>query len=225
MNLPHAPGSRHETWALRNPCTAWCWRHGRGIHRARPEAKPEVAIKVLPAHLSRDPQAPARFEREAHAVAALSHPNILAIFDVGTDQGVTYAVTELLEGENLRSLLSHGAMPWRKAVEIGYPIAEGLAVAHSKGIVHRDLKPENIFLTVDGRVKILDFGLSRRVHDQPLRDQQSAPTESLPGAVMGTVGYMSPEQVRGEVAERDERPFLVRVRALRDDGGQASLFA
>src|SRR3989475_4234854 len=104
----------------------------------------EVAIKILPERLANDPQALARFEREAKAVAALSHPNILAIFDVGADQGVTYAVTELLEGETLRSHLRRFALPWRKAVETGSAIADGLSAAHSKGIVHRDLKPENI---------------------------------------------------------------------------------
>lgn len=116
------------------------------VYRARdPRLGRDVAIKVLPEHLSTDPQALARFEREARAVAALSHPNILAIYDVGSDQGVTYAVTELLEGETLRTRLARGALPWRKAVEIGAPMAEGLSAAHAKGIIHRDLKPENIF--------------------------------------------------------------------------------
>ena len=117
---------------------------GEVYHARDPRLNREVAIKVLPERLAGDPQALARFEREAKAVAALSHPNILAIFDVGADQGVTYAVTELLEGETLRRSLSRAALAWRKAVETGSAIADGLSAAHSKGIVHRDLKPENI---------------------------------------------------------------------------------
>ena len=171
------------------------------VYRARdPRLNREVAIKVLPERLAKDPQALARFESEAKAVAALSHPNILAIFDVGADQGVTYAVTELLEGETLRSQLEHAALPWRKAVEIGAAIADGLATAHSKGIIHRDLKPENIFLTSDGRVKILDFGLARSTASTT-SEQAESPTLTHENVVMGTAGYMSPEQVRGMPAD------------------------
>jgi serine/threonine protein kinase len=122
----------------------------------------EVAIKVLPEHLAQDPVALARFEREAKAVAALSHPNILAIHDVGLQEGIRYAVMELLEGENLRERLGRSVLSWRETVEIGAAIADGLAAAHAKDIIHRDLKPENVFLTNDGRVKILDFGLATR---------------------------------------------------------------
>ena len=158
-----------------------------------------VAIKVLPQSLSNDPDALARFEREAHAVAALNHPNILAIHDFSIDGGVAYAVTELLEGETLRSRMEGGAaLPQRRAVEIAVAIAHGLAAAHDKGIVHRDLKPDNVFLTSEGRVKILDFGLAKRVSKEIAETgaaTASAGTE--PGTVMGTVGYMSPEQVRG----------------------------
>src|SRR5512144_1191851 len=121
----------------------------------------EVAVKVLPANRAQDPDAVARLEREAQAIAALSHPNILAIHDLGTEQGVFFVVTEVLEGETLRTRLASGALAWRKSVEIGAAIADGLAGAHLKGIVHRDLKPDNIFLTRDGRVKILDFGLAK----------------------------------------------------------------
>ena len=121
----------------------------------------EVAVKVLPELFANDPDRLARFEREARAVAALSHPNILAIHDYGTHDGITYAVMELLEGETLRGRLDKGPLPWREAVEVGAAIAEGLAAAHAKGIVHRDLKPENLFLTTDGRVKILDFARAR----------------------------------------------------------------
>jgi serine/threonine protein kinase len=164
-----------------------------------------VAIKILPQQFADDPARRERFEREAKAVAALSHPNILAIHDVGTDaltpgSPVIYAVTELLEGETLRKRLATDPPPARKAVEIAVQIAGGLAAAHEKGIVHRDLKPENVFITTDGRVKILDFGLATlatpAVHWAP-----EAPTVALatdPGTVLGTVGYMSPEQVRGE---------------------------
>jgi serine/threonine protein kinase/Tfp pilus assembly protein PilF len=161
----------------------------------------EVAVKVLPEHLSEDPTALIRFEREARAVAALSHPNLLAIYDFGADGGVNFAVTELLRGETLRGALAAGAMPWRRAVEVGAALADGLAAAHSRGIVHRDLKPANIFLTEEGRVKILDFGLARWVQSPAEGDPTSAPTTpdpTRPGTVLGTVGYMSPEQVRGE---------------------------
>ena len=162
----------------------------------------EVAIKVLPESLSKDADALARFEREAHAVAALSHPNILAIHDFGESNGVVYAVTELLEGESLRARLDGGPVPPRKTVDYAVQILRGLAAAHEKGIVHRDLKPENLFVTADGRVKILDFGLAKVV--SPGSVQTSAPTTPAgtePGTVMGTVGYMSPEQVRGKAAD------------------------
>jgi TolB-like protein/Tfp pilus assembly protein PilF len=171
------------------------------VYRARDgRLEREVAIKVLPEHLAQDRQALARFERETKAVAALSHPGILAIYDVGTEQGVVYAVMELLEGETLRARMGRSTMPWRKVVEIGVATADGLAAAHSKGIVHRDLKPENIFLTSDGRVKILDFGLARW-KPRVAGGNSQTPTETDAGTVMGTVGYMSPEQVRGMGAE------------------------
>jgi eukaryotic-like serine/threonine-protein kinase len=161
----------------------------------------EVAVKVLPEHLSEDADALTRFGREARAIAALSHPNLLAIYDFGADGGVSFAVTELLHGETLRAALAAGGMPWRRAAEVGAALADGLAAAHSRGIVHRDLKPDNVFLTSEGRVKILDFGLARWVRDEAEGDPTSAPTTpdpTRPGTVLGTVGYMSPEQVRGE---------------------------
>ena len=163
----------------------------------------EVAIKVLPERFANDPNRLSRFEREVKAVAALSHPNILAIHDYGKQGAITYAVMELLEGETLRARLAHGLLPWREAVEIGAAIADGLAAAHAKGIVHRDLKPENLFLTADGRVKVLDFGLAR-VSPVPGPQSETGPyisAETEAGAVMGTVGYMSPEQVRGQSAD------------------------
>jgi serine/threonine protein kinase len=164
----------------------------------------EVAIKVLPEHLAADPVALSRFEREAKAIAAISHPNILAIHDFGREGGVTFVVTELLEGETLRSRPSGPAVPWKEAVEIGAAVAEGLAAAHSRGVVHRDIKPENLFLTSDGRVKILDFGLAHRESLLTPTEQTAVPTVTLatmPGTVMGTIGYMSPEQVTGQPAD------------------------
>src|SRR5512144_255619 len=121
----------------------------------------DVAIKVLPEKVAGDPEALARFEREAKAVAALSHPNVLGIFDIGKDGENTYAVTELLVGQTLRERLAEGPLPQRKALEYALQAAQGLAAAHEKGVVHRDLKPENLFLTSDGRIKILDFGLAK----------------------------------------------------------------
>ncbi len=163
----------------------------------------EVAVKVLPERLASDPNALSRFEREARAVAALSHTNILAIHDFGEVQGVRYAVTELLEGQTLRERLVRERLSWRKAAEIGVAVADGLAAAHMRSIVHRDLKPENIFLTSGGQVKILDFGLARAdaVPSEPVTE---APTESAAteaGTVLGTLGYMSPEQVSGRSAD------------------------
>src|SRR5262245_27470883 len=160
----------------------------------------EVAVKVLPQTVANDPDSLARFEREAKAVAALSHPNILAIHDFGSQDGTAYAVMELLEGDTLRGRLDAGAVPQKQAADWALQIAKGLSAAHGKGVVHRDLKPENVFVTKDGHVKILDFGLAKRVDETTPGEQTSAPTGSggtAPGTVMGTVGYMSPEQVRG----------------------------
>jgi len=170
------------------------------VYRAR-DAKldRDVAVKVLPASVADDPEALARFEREAKAVAALSHPNILSIFDFGRHGGVVYAVTELLEGETLRGKLDAGPVSQRQAMDYGLQIAKGLSAAHERGIVHRDLKPENVFVTKDGHVKILDFGLAKRVAATP-GEATNVPTvegQTEPGKVMGTVGYMSPEQVKG----------------------------
>ncbi len=157
----------------------------------------DVAIKVLPEAFAADPDRVARFEREARAIAALSHPNILAIFDFGTDRGVAYAVTELLVGATLRDMV--GIATPRKSIEYAVQIARGLAAAHARGIAHRDLKPENLYVTTDGQVKILDFGLARYLPVET--DATTLPTANPvtePGTVLGTVGYMSPEQVRGE---------------------------
>ncbi len=171
------------------------------VYRARDtRLDRDVALKILPESFAVDPDRRARFEREAKAVAALSHPNILAIFDVGDSEGRFFAATELLEGQTLRERLSTGALPTRKAIEFGVQLARGLASAHDKGIAHRDLKPENIFLVSDGQVKILDFGLAKALGSGPSGAEPGA-TETMavtnPGTVMGTVGYMAPEQVRG----------------------------
>jgi serine/threonine protein kinase/tetratricopeptide (TPR) repeat protein len=171
------------------------------VYRARdPKLDRDVALKVLPEATARDAHALARFAREAKAVAALSHPNILAIHDLVLENDPPFAVMELLEGENLASRISNGPISWREALRIAVAIAEGLAAAHAKGIVHRDLKPANVFLGPDGHVKILDFGLARV---QAGSADTSGPTASRtePGTVLGTVGYMSPEQVRGLTAE------------------------
>jgi TolB-like protein/tetratricopeptide (TPR) repeat protein len=171
------------------------------VYRAR-DAKldRDVAIKVLPESVAADPDALTRFELEARAVAALSNPHILAIYDFGTHEGISYAVTELLEGETLRSKLDAGPIPQRQAIDYGVQIAKGLWAAHEKGVIHRDLKPENIFIARDDHLKILDFGLAKRVEAVSPSDETSVPTASAhtePGTVMGTMGYMSPEQVRG----------------------------
>jgi serine/threonine protein kinase/tetratricopeptide (TPR) repeat protein len=176
------------------------------VYRARDTSlEREVAVKVLPEAMAGNLDWLARFEREAKAVARLSHPNILDIHDYGQEGDFSYAVTELLEGESLFARLARGPLGWRRAAEVGAEIADGLASAHQAGLVHRDLKPSNVFLTADGRVKILDFGLSKLIEGG--RDgvnESQTPTEALitaTGAVVGTVGYMSPEQLRGRSAD------------------------
>jgi Tol biopolymer transport system component len=167
------------------------------VYRARDtKLQRDVALKILSAALAGDISALARFEREAQSVAQLSHPNILAIHDFGSDAGVAYAVTELLEGETLRERLSSGPLPPRRAVEYALQIARGLAAAHDKGIVHRDLKPENVFVTRDDRVKILDFGLAKPAALPAEGATMTRGVETAAGTVLGTFGYMAPEQVR-----------------------------
>jgi dipeptidyl aminopeptidase/acylaminoacyl peptidase len=164
----------------------------------------EVAIKVLPAQFASDADRLRRFEQEARATAALNHPNLLAIYDIGSQgDGSPYIVSELLVGDTLRDRLRSGALPMRKAIDYAAQIALGLAAAHSKGIVHRDLKPENIYITTDGRTKILDFGLAKLSESAAQGSQTIAATRGVttPGMVLGTVGYMSPEQVRGHEAD------------------------
>jgi serine/threonine protein kinase/Tol biopolymer transport system component len=171
------------------------------VYRARdPVLKRDVAIKVLPTFVSQDPDRMRRFQQEAQAAAALNHPNILAVYQLGNFEGTTYLVSELLEGGTLREELTHGALPARKAIDYGVQIAHGLAAAHQKGIVHRDLKPENIFITRDARAKILDFGLAKLMLPED-GDTLTAHDQTTPGQVMGTAGYMAPEQVRGEMVD------------------------
>src|SRR5213592_2321344 len=173
------------------------------VYRAR-DAKlgRDVAIKVMPAAFSADAERLRRFEQEAQDVGALNHPNILVIFHIGTHEGAPYIVSELLEGETLRERMAGAALPQRKAIDYALQTAHGLAAAHAKGIVHRDLKPDNLFVTNDGRVKILDFGLAKltTAGDGATR-HTGHPTDTAAGTVVGTAGYMSPEQVRGEAVD------------------------
>jgi WD40 repeat protein len=175
------------------------------VYRARDERlERDVAIKVLPASFSSDADRLRRFEQEAKAAGVLNHPNITAVYDVGSHEGAPYVVQELLEGETLRAELAGGRFSQRKAIDCAQQIAHGLAAAHGKGIVHRDLKPENLFVTKDGRVKILDFGLAKLTHQEEGSQVTSLPTATAgtePGVVLGTLGYMAPEQVRGKPAD------------------------
>ena len=175
------------------------------VYRARDtRLDRNVAIKILPSTFSADSDRLHRFQHEARVLSALNHPNLLAIYDVGTQDETYYFVSELLEGESLRQRLGEGPLSLRKAVDYGVQMAKGLAAAHEKGIVHRDLKPDNIFVTKDGRVKILDFGLAKQATGMSASGESATmtcPTPTAPGTVMGTVGYMSPEQVRGQTVD------------------------
>ncbi len=204
--MPLSAGTRLGHYEVLAPLGAG----GMGeVYRARDSMLDrDVAIKVLPENLALDQDAYARFEREAKAVAALSHPNILAIHEFGISQGVSYAVTELLEGQTLRERLDAGPLLESQAIDYALQIARGLSAAHEKGVVHRDLKPENIFVTNAGHLKILDFGLAKRVGGDSAGSTTPAPTDpglTEPGLVLGTAGYMSPEQVRaGRVDHRSD---------------------
>jgi serine/threonine protein kinase len=205
-----ASGTRLGPYEILGPIGAG----GMGeVYRARDtRLRRDVALKIVPETLARNPEALARFEREAQTVAALSHPNIVAIFDVGREQQVHYLVMELIEGETLRDRLASGALPVRTAVELALQVARGLAEAHAKGMVHRDLKPENLLLARGGLLKILDFGLARLVVDSADRDQADSPTLSRrtdPGTLLGTVGYMAPEQARGHNSDARSDVFAL----------------
>ena len=192
-----SPGSRLDNYEILGLLGAG----GMGeVYHARDSVlRREVAVKILPAFVSQNLERIHRFELEARAAAALNHPNILAVYQLGSFEGSLYLVTELLEGETLRRQLERAPVFPRKAIEYAVQIARGLSAAHEKGIVHRDLKPENLFITKDGRVKILDFGLAKLIQPPTASDAET-PTlthQTIPGLVMGTIGYMSPEQVRG----------------------------
>ncbi len=228
--MPLTSGSRLGPYEVVSPLRAG----GMGeVYRARDtRLDREVAIKVLPAESSTDPDRLKRFAQESKAAGALSHPNLLAVFDTGVHEGGPYIVFELLQGETLRERLGPGPLPTRKAVEYAVQIAHGLAAAHEAGIIHRDLKPENVFVTKDGRIKLLDFGLAKL---RPTRDLDDLSTEAATeseitgaGVVLGTVGYMSPEQVEGKAADNRSDIFsfgsvlyemLSGRRAFRRDSG------
>src|SRR5215831_5173899 len=201
--MPLAAGSRLGPYEILSPLGAG----GMGeVYRARDtRLGREVAIKVLPASLSADPDRLRRFEQEARAAGLLNHPSITQVYDLGTHEGAPYVVHELLEGETLRAVLATGPLPPRRAVDYAIPMAQGLAAAHEKGIVHRDLKPENVFVTRDGRIKILDFGLAKLTLPEtdagPLTGIPTETARTQTGVVLGTLGYMSPEQVRGQPAD------------------------
>jgi len=172
----------------------------------------DVALKILPAEFASNPDR-RRFEQESRAASALNHPNIVTVYDVGDQDGISYIVSELVEGESLRDLIDRGPVPLRKVVDLGSQIADGLAAAHAAGVVHRDLKPENVMLTgpasgLASRPKILDFGLA---HYQPPKPSEGTMTMTQPGMVMGTVGYMSPEQVMGTPADARSDIFSLGV--------------
>ena len=187
------------------------------VYRATdPRLARDVAIKVLPRSLAADPKALARFEAEARAVAALSHPNILGIYDLGREGETLYAVTELIEGQTLRERIEReGALPLRETLDLGAQVARGLAAAHEKGIVHRDVKPANLLVARDGRIKILDFGLAKQAAPADSQSRIAAAATmgpgTEPGTVLGTVGYMAPEQVRGEPADERSDIFALGV--------------
>lgn len=191
-----APGTRLGPYVVLAPLGAG----GMGeVYRARDtRLGRDVAVKVLPESVAGDARALARLEMEARVLAALCHPSILALYDIGREGSVVYAVTELLEGRTLREALRAGAMSWREAAVLGAEIADGLEAAHAKGVVHRDLKPENVFVCDGGRMKILDFGLAKREASSPEATTESLPrVETAPGALVGTIGYVSPEQLHG----------------------------
>jgi serine/threonine protein kinase len=215
-------GTRLGPYEIQSPLGAG----GMGeVYRARDtRLGRDVAIKVLPEALVQDADRLRRFEQEARTIASLNHPNILAIHDIGTHDGAPFLVSEFLEGMTLREKLEAGPLPARRAIEYALGFAQGLAAAHEKGIVHRDLKPENVFITRDGRVKVLDFGLAKLV--RPEERTETALTlgsGTLPGMVLGTVGYMSPEHFqfwRGPLrnADRETRLQTGHIRRNHDRG-------
>jgi len=198
--MPLPAGTKLGPYEITSPLGAG----GMGeVYRARDtRLQRDVAIKILPSALTEDADRLRRFEQEARTVAALNHPNVLAIHDIATQDGAPYLVNELLEGQTLREKLEEGPLTVRKAIECAAGVVHGLAAAHQKGIVHRDLKPENIFVTRDGRIKVLDFGLAKLAMPEKSDTGESLTSPAtLPGLVLGTMGYMSPEQVRGNITD------------------------
>ncbi|HEY6929485.1 MAG TPA: WD40 repeat domain-containing serine/threonine protein kinase, partial [Thermoanaerobaculia bacterium] len=197
--MPLSAGARLGPYEILAPLGAG----GMGeVYRAKdPRLGRDVAIKVLPASFSKDPDRLKRFEQEARSAGILNHPNVTIVYDVGQHDGAPYVVQELLEGETLRSELSGGRFSSRKAIDYAIQISQGLAAAHEKSIVHRDLKPENLFVTREGRVKILDFGLAKLIHVEGSASASNLPTATEPGIVMGTLGYISPEQIKNDPAD------------------------
>ncbi|MGC2245122.1 MAG: protein kinase [Terriglobales bacterium] len=232
--MPLTSGTKLGPYEIQSPLGAG----GMGeVYRARDtRLGRDVALKILTEAFTQDADRLHRFELEARAVAALNHPNILAVFDIGQHNGTPFLVSELLEGDSLRTVLDSGTVPQRKAIEYGVQIAHGLAAAHEKGIVHRDLKPENVFITKDGRIKILDFGLAKLVQMPSAGADERTMTSShtVAGVVMGTASYMAPEQVRGEAADTRTDIFafgsvlyemLAGVRAFRRDTAAETMTA
>jgi serine/threonine protein kinase len=207
--MPLVPGTKISQYEILSPLGAGSMGE---VYRARDmRLDRDVAIKVIPELVSLDPERLLRFEQEAKAAAALNHPNILAVYQMGTYLGMPYLVSELLEGKTLTEFIRRGPLTLRKAINLGVQIAHGLAAAHDKGIVHRDLKPDNLFVTIDGRVKILDFGLAKVI--LPRQSAHNlAVTITLPGVALGTIGYMSPEQVRGQ--STDQRADIFALGAI-----------
>ena len=193
-----APGTRIGQYTIMELIGAG----GMGeVYRARdPRLGRDIAIKVLPREFASDGDRLSRLQQEARAAGILNHPNLLTVHELGVHEGLPFIATELLEGKSLRELLDSGPLPQRRAIDYGVGIANGLSAAHEKGIVHRDLKPENIFVMNDGRVKILDFGLAKIIARQATAQTDAATLQHATdsGAILGTIGYMSPEQVRGE---------------------------
>src|SRR5258706_7795182 len=194
------PGTRIGPYEI----VGWLGAGGMGdVYHARdPRLGREVGIKLTPETFATDTSRLHRFEQEARAAGQLNHPNILAVYDIGVHAGAPYIVSELLQGESHRSRLLGGALPSRRAIDYARQTAEGLAAAHERNIVHRDVKPDNLFITKDGRIKILDFGIAKLTRSGDDAAQHTGlPTETEAGMVMGTAGYMSPEQVRGEAVD------------------------
>src|SRR5262245_43546842 len=201
--MPLAPATRLGSYEILAPIGAG----GMGeVYRARDlRLGREIALKVLPAEVSANPERLARFEREARTVAALNHPNIVTLFSVEEADGSRFLTMELVEGQSLDKAIAPTGLPVARVLELGIAIADALAAAHDKGVVHRDLKPANVMLTRDGRVKVLDFGLAKLTQPDSDPDATQADTMTTPlsseGAVLGTVPYMSPEQVKGAAVD------------------------